>query len=373
MKTCYFCTTPFQIISSISMANSFREEADLYIIDQFKGANKMGMLLEESGIFQNVVVQCEKDIINTYINVRKEGGLYNHFKIAKSYLHVDQIAKQILICDASYEKMYISSKSYIARLIMLYFIKHKAKIEIIYFDDCEGSYYNPKLYTPSKGDSIIRKIIFGNAANDTDKKRILYSPELYYKLNPDSTAIVEQMPCLWQQKSVKDVINKMFEFKLEDKVHEKVILLDILKEVLSDDEQIRYTRCCNYINSVFHKENIIVKKHPRDNTENSNFTYYHNSSIPFEVLALNSDISNKIIITYASTGAITPKQIFDKEPIVILLYKLIKKENTNSKFLAYYEACKNLYVSDRFFIPETEEELTTIIERLLDCETNGGN
>ena len=40
MDACYFCTTPFQILSSLSLVQAMGEAADLYIMPQFAHAEE---------------------------------------------------------------------------------------------------------------------------------------------------------------------------------------------------------------------------------------------------------------------------------------------------------------------------------------------
>ena len=110
---------------------------------------------------------------------------------------------------------------------------------------------------------------------------------------------------------------------------------------------------------------MVIKKHPRDEEpEDQRLQYYLHPETPFECVCMNMDMSEKIVISYSSTAATTPKILLDQEPYVIMLYKLVEGNAKLSQELSsYFESVKGLYrQEDRFFIPENMEELKEILE-----------
>lgn len=73
---------------------------------------------------------------------------------------------------------------------------------------------------------------------------------------------------------------------------------------------------------------FIVKTHPRtlikDEIDNS---FIFKLNFPLEILCLNKDLSNKTLISIFSTVNITPKLMFNQEPKIIFLYKLLDLES----------------------------------------------
>lgn len=74
----------------------------------------------------------------------------------------------------------------------------------------------------------------------------------------------------------------------------------------------------------------------------------------------------KILMSVFSSACIMPKIMFDEEPFVILLYKLIDVSDEtaiNSDIIDLVYKVKESYQNpERFVIPETFEELTQIIK-----------
>lgn len=73
---------------------------------------------------------------------------------------------------------------------------------------------------------------------------------------------------------------------------------------------------------------------------------------------MESSADTYILISYISTALATPKLMFDKEPYILLLYRLVESTVDVSSVDNYYRELKKLYTNpERVFIPETEEEL----------------
>ena len=117
----------------------------------------------------------------------------------------------------------------------------------------------------------------------------------------------------------------------------------------------------------FWKDELVIKRHPSDKKEkHCNIKYCECSDVPFEIIIANSDVSNKILISVFSTAAITPKILFNQEPKIILLCKIFQgySKECNEDVIKFFEKTKGLYHAENFYIPETEDELFEILEKL---------
>lgn len=89
------------------------------------------------------------------------------------------------------------------------------------------------------------------------------------------------------------------------------------------------------------KDNIFVKIHPR-NPENRfaklGYTTNHDTAIPWEIIALNLDLREKVLLTIASVSVITPYYLFGLDYHAALLYPCIEhKEHLRQDILPTYE------------------------------------
>lgn len=341
MNACFFCTTPFQIITAVSMCPSLKENADLYIIDQFSNAELYAGRIQNLGLFSYVKVVHEKEV---YSHKVSRNRFITHLRIAKSYLKVDEFAEKVLIPGREYDQLYFSSKAYIARMVMLYYIKRKVKMNADFIDDGEGSYTNNAILKPSLLDSVVRFLIFGKKGLFQPKTKHLYSPELYYRLNGKTEEEVIGIECSWKSKVTREKLNYIFDYDKSKAITEEVVVLDSLydenQRKIVDDLYLRLAK-------KFGREQVIIKKHPRDKEMSiSDLKQYTTSSIPFEVLCMNMDIDNKLFVCESSTAVIMPKLLLDEEASIILFYRILGKTLDQQRDVLYQE-CRNLYREPR--------------------------
>ena len=363
--SCYFCTSTYQLFPIISLAIHRNETADLYIDPDFDGAFKYADRIRNLKIFCNVVVIKIKFNYNTYYAVND--SLLYKIQTAFSYLKVDEIAKKILIHDVRYTNMFVSSNAYFPRIVHFHFIKNRIPTEIKYIEDGIGSYLGNHAYTTILPERLLRRVLFGKEATSFAHERFLFSPELFQTLNKNSNVTVRRIPKIWKEKKYKKLFNTVF---LEsEKVHfkERVMILDQPKyEIFSNDNIKNLIEIYKLIIDIVGEENIIVKRHPRckDNKIES-LKYYLDSGIPFECICMNTDMNNKILISFESTAVVTPKVLFNQEPVVILLYKLIETKPGGYDLAfeeEFFSTVKKTYFNkSKFYIPNGIDELKSIL------------
>lgn len=133
-----------------------------------------------------------------------------------------------------------------------------------------------------------------------------FSPEIMTYYPP---FVVEKLPPIdYADKELVMLYNKIFNFNMNvDSYRQKVIFFE--ESYYADGYKVDDVEIVNQIASIVGKENTFVKIHPR-NPENrfEKLGYYtnKNTSIPWEVIAMNLDLSDKILITIASVSVIMP-------------------------------------------------------------------
>ena len=362
-SSCFFCTTPFQIIAATCIAESLTQEIiDIYIVEQFSGASELVPGLNKLGIYNQILLVDEEKLRNRLF------GKYdiNYFDAINSYFAIELIAKEIQIIDKSYNKVYVSTTtSFTPRWAYLYFYKKKMPIELIFFDDGCGSYLNPDYcYGINKIDQLIRIFLFGKESIRGDRKLLLYSPELFLELNNNSYfKDVNAIP----KDSIKSIINAIFNLPSDFYISEKVVFFDTVHSESYELEKDVGFAIIHNIFDVFKKTDILIKRHPRDKSKmREEFRYYKYSSLPMESLCSSIDFSKKLIISDVSTSAVTPKLLFHQEPFVILLYKIIPGKKINPKLDQFFSSFINLYSERKFFIPDSIDEFKELLKNIKD-------
>ena len=201
--TCFFCTTPYQVVAAICLTINESVKPDIYIVNQFRQAKELTERLKAEKLFNNVVYVDEKSIRSKYLTAKSSLGM--SIQLAFNYFRVTKIANRILLPNVDYSRIFVSTKAYTARFAYLSLLKRKVRVELVYFDDGEGSYDNPNTYGLNPLDYCIRRVLFGRESVLPHRTTYLYSPELYYSINPDSQETIQPLPCLWSDERIKEI------------------------------------------------------------------------------------------------------------------------------------------------------------------------
>ena len=360
IDACIFCTTPYQVCTAVGMIMTLESKnVDLYILDQFTGADKLAHNIEKKEIVSRVVLVDDTGLKKKYwYGKHKWAG---RLRRAITYATIKHFASFVLIPETKYKRMYVSSKAIIPNLIYMFFVKTKQQMEFLYFDDGEGSYDNDDIFKPRRIDLIAKRAFFGKAGTVYEYPRYLYSQSLFKSINHNSIEIRE-LPRFWNNPEYQSIIREIFETGKETYIAERVVILETLRRAWKKNKCDAIDKAYHQIEAVVGRDNIIVKRHPRDDSELFGLKVYENSGIPFEILCMENDIENKILVAYASTGVTTPKILFDKEPYTIMLYKLIDVDGVKPETDRFYHSCQALYRNKkRFFIPENEDQFEEAI------------
>ncbi len=359
ITSCFFCSTPYQIIAAVSIVRQNHETADLYVL--FDGPKDYLEGIRKENIFSEVKFVEKINSTSAYRLLQRLGNL-------GKYVKCDRIAEEILVPNTRYNKLYFSNRGIEARCCFFHYVKNNIPIERILFDDGASSYLNDFYVYIRKEDALVRKLLFGEKALEPVSRKMLYSPDLYQMTCKSTKKYkIEKIDGKFDNYETKELCNRIFQFKDSDLIKENCILLDCIKdEILDKEGQKKLQFLYRKIFQEYGAENIIVKPHPRDNAKmEGGAKYYSNYKLPLECLYMNLNCSEKVLISVSSTAVATPKILFDQEPYVILLYRLLDLKKINMDDLdRYYRNCKSLYRHpERFMIPENEEELTEYLKQ----------
>lgn len=114
------------------------------------------------------------------------------------------------------------------------------------------------------------------------------------------------------------------------------------------------------------KENILIKIHPRvDNSLYEKYGYKTNKNraIPWEIIALNSDLSDKVVITSSSSGLFSPMTLFGKKQVGITVMNIAEQADPVG-YLSYMKKYLVNKYSDCVYAPNTREEFKKILSNL---------
>ena len=366
---CIFASTKFQILNAMHLTVSKKLFADLYIIDEgiYKNCRLLASKIEEEKIFQHVILINAKKILK-FSN-------YQYVNSFLCYIKYQKIVSSFLL-PYKYDIMLFCTGSLIERLTRFFFIqKNNSNTRFLMYDEGVGSYLDNMEQIHRLGDKILRRIIFKKDASRVVFDKLLYIPELYIHYNDPKYGKAYGIPSIDFSKEL-DIYNRVYEYQKYFELKEPLILMDFpYKDCFTETGKRKYEALIKQV-AHFEKFELVIKKHPSDKSKNElNVKYYDYSEVPFEIIIANSDINNKILLSVFSTATVTPKIIFNKEPTVIILYKIFQDDfiKPNNFICNFFERAKKLYQGDNFYIPETQEELFFILNHLKEendeCQT----
>ncbi len=253
--------------------------------------------------------------------------LTSYNKYTRRFIRLNYMWQKRKLCffNKRYENIYFAGH-YQAMFSFAQFQKKYYDTQILLFDDGLGRrIVYEKIPTLSKG--IGTRILNPepHSIRQIAEKVLLFSPEL--------APVHLNMPVIQQRKpseSIKPTLNHIFG---HDNSKDEFANLDLLYlecgfggiPYLKQYEEKEYA-LIDWIFNTFPEMNASIKVHPGGRATLKH-PYFENNSL-LESLFNNSRFANDgLIVTTISAGAFNPKFIFDKEPYILLVYKLVCDDN----------------------------------------------
>lgn len=197
----------------------------------------------------------------------------------------------------------------------------------------------------------------------------LYEPDLYYGTLETT---VKRLPRIDPADvQLKDYLCDVFsDFCMDEKL--QFIYIEhspALYRMLHNSAQLKAANDEDTINESMYKvmtniprPRIAVKPHNVSKMDYEGVSILPKTT-PWEVLCLNSRMSERVVIAIMTTAVFSPKLILGIESDVILLYKIFGYQDV--AFEGYICKVSQLYRKKRVWIPETWEEYDEIINQFL--------
>ena len=354
MRRIFICSTPYQIMNALNVAfHDEQTENDLMIVESFD-LSRLSMQAMET-CFNNVYfsrrVHYSSFKLKRYVQRTKyllcpQKYLEDHLrKSSKSgnetFQHYDEICYSYLLseCEA--------------------LIAMNREADIIRMEDGIGSYFGD-IYAQSFGWKyfLFAKVFRVGYAISKPRKIVLNNIDLYH--NKDR-GIACQAPEF--DKDFVEYANTVFGGGSPD-YHRLIWLTQPLNIFIEKPELLSHLS--NFLASW--RDDMSVKVHPREAIDD-NYNMYdvvEDKSI-WELTIHNIDVENKILLGVYSSAQFTPKILFDKEPYVILLYRLFPKVLENQEemeeFIRFFK--QSYRNKNKVIIPESWQSLQQVLANLI--------
>ena len=342
-----------------------RHNSDLYVLDRFSDCNRLVGELEHYNVFRRIILIREDSLYKN--KVQYSNLFFMRMGILRTYFNIDRIVESFLEKDVEYDEMYFTCHLLCFRLVRFYFIKHKYSTKFVMFDEGAGSYYG-QFERSNIINTIVKRVLFGKDAANMEFETYLYQPQLYYNYSLRKKSIHQLTVFDDVDKNWKNNFFNIFNCNVSNITY-KCIYFDGIREEICRTEYAQYEMQNWYqtIENSLGVRNIVIKSHPR-----AKRVYPHKcddypmSKAPMEVECLNMNMGNMVFISVASTAVVTPKIVYDEEPIVLLLCLLNKDVyQVKDSQIDFYLNVKSLYrEQSRFMIPQDMHEFNICIQKI---------
>lgn len=195
----------------------------------------------------------------------------------------------------------------------------------------------------------------------------------YYFSAPEMVQYQFPYPILYAPKFSRksqhllEILNKTFAYeKTIDDYHEKYIFFECGDAFFfNNSEDLEYIKS---LTKIVGGNNILIKRHPRiiqNRFENLGVHIANGTSVPWELIQMNTSLENKIFITTKSAAALTSEIYFGDKCDVILLYKGIKgKQGKIEDNFEKYIQCFQKKSKNKFWLPIDINSFENIIRKI---------
>ncbi len=351
----YIAQVPIHLLFALHILKVDKiRDWDLYYIPTSKNAVELVTRVKETHLFKNVYMLPNISI--EYPITLKQG-----IDISISRFDVKKLLK-----NKRYDKVYYNSDGWLLNSIIYSCLKDK-KAKNIFVENGINPYITP--YDSKQW--YLRAFINCSGMTCMDGRfidsRYIFEPSLMQV--KQRGRIIQLKKIDRDDETYKRNVNHIFEYDTSlDSFADKEI---IIMEQGPRKEAIDMYGLWKKVSKLIPMDRAIVKSHPRQKQGNLiglGFDIFERYVTPWEVISLNQNMSNKTLLSIFSTACIYPKIMYDDEPRIIMLYKLIGIDYSffGKGMIGFVEGVGNLYRNkERFFVPETWEELEVYCKKYL--------
>lgn len=310
MKTIFIAVTPYQLFTIFNIRNlNYTDKKCILILSG--SLIKVKLLynkIKDLDLFEQIYALPDNLLDNARhcIQIKWVAKM-----LLRNYLKNDNLLKQI----SNVEDIYFANVGGIAVELAELFKRCNSKIKIKFFEDgaiTYSKYIGSIIHSKINNSNLIKKILFyffPHVLSQIDEFYV-YCPQLVLW---NCSAKVQKLPTIFQQyDKLKYQMNYIYNYSdMEDSYNEKVIFFE--ESYFKDGIQVNDLEVVKQLEEQYGKDNIFIKIHPRNKTNRFKELGYKtniNTDIPWEVIAMNIDINNKILATMTSTAVINSFLLF---------------------------------------------------------------
>ena len=343
----YIASVPVHLLYAMQMIKQNRiGNCDLYYVPTTNNVEEFLESVRRASVFNNVYLLPN-------INIEYPITISQCIKIAWNRFGARDVLKM-----KEYDTVYYNTDGWLLNSIVFSSMKNKNTRNVFVENGVNPyitSYDNKEWYLRLFINCNFMTCMDGRFIND----RFVFEPPLISVHQSGSINRIDKIDR--NDSAFKDLVNAIFDYDdQKDSFRNKRV---IIMEQAPRREPIDMVSLWTRVSALLDRDKTIIKSHPRQKNsilKGLGFDVYERYQIPWEVLSFNQDIDDKTLITIFSTSCVNPKLMFNEEPRVIMLYKLLGIDYSffGEGLINFVEGVGNLYNDkDKFFVPESWEAL----------------
>lgn len=366
MRVVFLCNTVYQIVVATQLRYTIYKdsEADIVISNHMNGGAEIASRLKCLSSFWNEVYYYESfDLARRKNEYAVKGKFSNQLFLYIGYNKVECMP----LLQKKYDVFIFSNPDISSDFLYRNLAKINKNIVCYIFEDGFSTYSIAELDFKACIESpfykmcslLMQRTLFSNI-----KGVFVFQPEL---MQWDKYPAFKIPPIDKKNKEFIHILNTTFQYEqLKDTYDKQVLFFE--ESYFKEGVDIGDVELVESIAKLVGKDNIMIKIHPRNGINRFKEMGYKtniNTAIPWEIIALNMNVEDRILITVASGAAIMPILLFASQSRGILLINMLNKNVVLPYELSIYhkfilEKILPKY-NDYLFAPTTSKELLSLI------------
>lgn len=346
---CIHCCTVYQLFVANCLALSRFSGDDIVLVlsSSLPNAEVVCEKLKRTGLFLEVLV-----LDNETVDWNKALYVIPLF----SKFRFRNLIKESVIEKQKFDRYIFAGLGGFSNVIGQWLRKNNPDLIVELYEEGASSYselYHNAVENRKRNKNLFKRILYNMFPHMLNIYTNFYyfCPDL--ALWGDRGSRVKIPPITEYKKVLIKNMNDVFDFALNvDAYSQKVIFFE--ESYYNDGIDVNDIEIVNELEKQYGKENILIKRHPRnriDRFKAMGYTTSVENNIPWEVIAFNiPDLDNKILITMTSTALISTFLLLNTHAQMIFKIRDLPDKNDRVKYTkAVIEKLTDLY-PDRFYL-----------------------